>query len=189
MRSAGATSVMSLVALLAVQHLAMACTCLWGGPFAKIALGQELVVYGEVLGYYRHSMEVKVLEVLQGKEERSTIRIWGDNGALCRPYVHGFPIGTRWLFAVSALPEAMMNDQSPSFLGRFFTNPSRRDYVISFCGDFWVAVRGERAVGRITTPQHSRILEWVPLREIISWVRLNGQGVTLAPTPAPVSER
>ena len=67
MRSAGAISVMSLVALLAVQHLAMACTCLWGGPFAKIALGQELVVSGEVLGYYRHSMEVKVLEVLKGK--------------------------------------------------------------------------------------------------------------------------
>lgn len=64
MRSAGVISVMSLVALLAVQHLAMACTCLWGGPFAKIALGQELVVYGEVLDYYRHSMEVKVLEVL-----------------------------------------------------------------------------------------------------------------------------
>jgi len=82
-----------------------------------------------------------------------------------------------------------MNDQSPWFLGRFITNPSKRDYVISICGDLWVAVRGERAVGRITTPQHSRILEWVPLREIISWVRLNGQGVTLAPTPAPVSDR
>jgi len=197
MRSAGAISVMSLVALLAVQHLAMACTCLWGGPFAKISLGQELVVYGEMLGYYRHSMEVKVLEVLKGKEEEgSTIRIWGDNGALCRPYVNGFPIGTRWIFAVSTLPETMMNDQSPSSLGRLFSNwgrlfsnPSRPDYVLSVCGDFSVAVRGERAVGRITTPQHSQILEWVPLREIISWVRLNGQGVPLSPTPAPVTDR
>ena len=189
MRSAGVIFVMALVALLTAQNLAMACTCLWGGPFTKIALGQELVVYGEVLDYYTHSMEVKVLEVLKGKEERSAIRIWGDNGALCRPYVHSFPIGTRWIFAVSRLPETMMNDRSPSFWGTFFSNPSKRDYVISICGDFWVAILGERAVGRITTPQHSRILEWVPLREIISWVRLNGQGVPLSPTPAPASDR
>jgi len=64
MRSAGVILVMALVALLTAQNLAMACTCSWRGPFAKVALGQELVVYGEVLDYYKHSMEVKVLEVL-----------------------------------------------------------------------------------------------------------------------------
>ena len=70
MRMAGVILVMALVALLTAQNLATACTCLWGGPFAKVALGQELVVYGEVLDHYRQSMEVKVLEVLKGKEER-----------------------------------------------------------------------------------------------------------------------
>jgi len=189
MRLAGTMSVVVLLAVLAVPHLAMACTCLWGGPFAKVALGQELVLYGEVLDYYRHGMEVKVIEILKGKEERSTIRIWGDNGALCRPYVNSFPIGTRWIFAISALPEAMMDDQSPSFWGRFFPKSSKRDYVISVCGDFWVAVRGERAVGRITTPQWSQPPEWVPLSEIISWVNSNGHGITLSPTPASLPDR
>jgi hypothetical protein len=180
---------MALVALLTAQNLAMACTCSWRGPFAKVALGQELVVYGEVLDYYKHSMEVKVLEVLRGKEDRGTIRIWGDNGALCRPYVESFPIGTRWLFAVSSLPKDMVDDQSPSLWSRLFSSPSKRDYVISICGDFWLAIRGERAVGRITSPEHSQILEWVPLREIILWVRSNGQGVTLSPTPATATHR
>lgn len=189
MRSAGAMSIVVLLTILAVPSPAMACTCHWGGPFAKVALGQELVVYGEVLDYYRHSMEVKVLEVLKGKEDRGTIRIWGDNGALCRPYVTSFPIGTRWIFAVSSFPKDMGEDQPPSFWDRFLSRSSKRDYAISVCGDFWVAVRGERAVGRITTPQHSQILEWVPLGELISWVRLNGQGITLSPTPFPAIER
>jgi hypothetical protein len=189
MRLAGATSVVVLLAILAVPNLAVACTCSWRGPFAKVALGSELVVHGEVVDYYRHSMEVKVLEILKGEEGRNTIRIWGDNGALCRPYVTSFPIGSRWIFAVSPLPERMMDDQSLSFWDRFITKPPKRDYVISVCGDFWVEVRGERATGRITTSQHSPLLEWVPLGELLSWVRSNGQGVTLSPTPVPATER
>jgi hypothetical protein len=180
---------MVLSVILAIPSLAMACTCHWGGPFAKVALSQELVVYGEVLDYYKHSMEVKVLEVLKGKEVRGTIRIWGDTGALCRPYVDSFPIGTRWLFAVSSLPKDMLEDQSVSLWGWFFFRSPKNDYVISICGDFWVAVRGEWAVGRITAPQHSQTLEWVLLGDIISWVRLNGQGVALSPRPAPATDR
>ncbi len=189
MRSAGVISVMVLSAILAVPSLAMACTCHWGGPFAKVALGQDLVVYGEVLDYYKHSMEVKVLEVFKGKEGRGTIRIWGDNGALCRPYVRSFPIGPRWVFAISSFPKDMGEDQPLSFWDRFFSRSPKRDYAISICGDFWLAVQGERAVGRITAPQHSQILEWVPLGEIISWVRLNGQGVRLSPMPATATDR
>ena len=59
-RSAGTSSVMSLVALLAVQDLAVACPCLWDGPFAKVAVGQELVLQTEVQDHYKHSMDVKV---------------------------------------------------------------------------------------------------------------------------------
>ncbi len=74
MRLAGTMSVVVLLAVLAVPHLAMACTCLWGGPFAKVALGQELVLYGEVLDYYRHGMEVKVIEILKGREKKREAR-------------------------------------------------------------------------------------------------------------------
>ena len=83
---------MSLVALLAVQHLAMACTCLWGGPFAKIALGQELVVYGEVLGYYRHSMEVKVLEVLRERRREARYASGGTTVPFADHMCTAFPL-------------------------------------------------------------------------------------------------
>ncbi len=77
MRSAGAIPVIVLSAILAVPSLAMACTCHWGGPIAKVALGQKLIVYGEVLDYYKHSMEVKVLEVLKGKKRRGARYAFG----------------------------------------------------------------------------------------------------------------
>jgi hypothetical protein len=180
---------MVLLAVLAIPNLAMACSCVWAGPFAKVAPGRELVVYGEVLDYYGHSMEVKVLEVLKGKEERSTIRIWGDNGALCRPYVTSFPIGTRWLFAVSPLRETLADKQPASFWEGFFSRAGRKEYAISVCGDFWLAVRGEMAVGRITIEHHSQSQEWVPLKDIVVWIRSNGQAVKLSPTPLSPSDR
>lgn len=55
-----------LVAALAAPGLALACSCVWGGPFVKVALRTDLIVLAEVRSYHRHSMEVAVLEVLKG---------------------------------------------------------------------------------------------------------------------------
>jgi hypothetical protein len=103
-----------LIAALAAPGLALACSCMWGGPLTKVALRTDLIVLAEVRSYHRHSMDVAVIEVLKGADERAAIRIWGDTGALCRPYVTGFPRGTRWIFALQRLRE-----------------PGARDYVIS----------------------------------------------------------
>ena len=91
-----------LVALL--PGAALACSCAWGGPFTRVALGTDLIALAEVRSYYRHSMDVTIVEVLRGIETRQAIRIWGDDGALCRPYVTAFPHGTRWIFALKRLP-------------------------------------------------------------------------------------
>jgi hypothetical protein len=137
---------------------ALACSCVWAGPFTAVAPGQPLVVLGEVLSYRRNSMAVKVREVVQGAESRDTIRIWGDDGAQCRPYVTGFPRGTTWLFAVRPLPD----------------QPG--DYVISVCGAFWLEVRGDQAVGRITARQHDAPLESAPLSEVPARQRHRARG-------------
>lgn len=171
-----------LLANLSLPSLASACSCTWGGPFSRVALGKELIVLGEVLDHYKNSMEVKVIEVIKGTEERRTFRIWGDNGALCRPYVSSFPIGTRWLLAIFALPEKT-GEQPAAYREGFSSRPGKREYAISVCGDFWLEVRGERAVGRVTVDHHSNVLEWVRLSDILAWLRSSGKAFKLSPTP------
>ena len=77
-----------------------------------------------------------------------------------------FPRGTRWILALKRLRE-----------------PAAQDYTISICGDFWLEVRGDLAVGRIRVPHHGRSLEAVPLADMLAWVRSGGAG-QFAPTPA-----
>jgi hypothetical protein len=146
-----------LIVLLDAPVVALACSCTWGGPFTNVALRSDLIVLAEVRSYHRHSMDVTIVEVLKGSETRRTIRVWGDNGALCRPYVTAFPRGSRWIFALRALRE-----------------PDARDYVISICGDFWLEARGDQAVGRITVAEHGRTLETIPLSEMLAWIRSGG---------------
>ncbi|HET7854679.1 MAG TPA: hypothetical protein VFM04_09515 [Candidatus Methylomirabilis sp.] len=156
-----------LLAILGLPKSAFACSCMWAGPFSKVAPGKELIVLGEVMDHYKNSMDVKVIEVLKGTEERKSIRIWGDNGALCRPYVSHFPVGTTWLLAVFPMPEKTLGG---------------REYAISVCGEFWLEVRGDRAVGRITVKDYSNFLEWVPLNDMLAWLRASGQAPQLSPT-------
>jgi hypothetical protein len=157
-------AVLSLLLAVLAPGVALACTCAWVGPFTKMALNADLVVLGEVRGHERHGMDVTVLEVLKGRSDARVIRVWGDTGALCRPYVRVFPVGTRWILAV---------------------NRSRATgeggYAISFCGEHWLQVRGDQAVGRITVPRYGEAMEVAPLADILGWVRSGG----IAP-PAPV---
>ena len=80
------------------------------------------------------AMDVAVLEQLKGPALPREIRIWGDNGALCRPYVSQFPLGSEWILAV--YPQRREIEGSP-------------DYVIPGCGAYWLRVEGERVRGQI----------------------------------------
>ena len=154
---------LTLLITLLAPGVALACTCVWGGPFTKVALGTELIVLVEVQSYYRHAMDVQVIEVLKGAKTPPAMRIWGDTGALCRPYVTAFPRGTRWIFALK---------------------PSTEGYAISVCGDYWLRVDGDQVVGRITLAEHGRNVESAPLADVLAWIR-SGGATPIAPKPAP----
>lgn len=188
MKVRGAAFLVVLLVNLILPTWARACSCVWGGPFSKVALTKELIVLGVIVDHYKNSMEVRIIEVLKGTEMHKTIRVRGDDGALCRPYVSRFPPGTRWLLALFSSPEKT-SEEPPGLWERFFSRSRNREYGISICGDFWLEVRGKRAIGRITIPDYSRSLEWVPLEDVIAWLRSNGQGVTLSPRPASASDR
>ena len=125
-----------------------------------VALGTDLVVLVEVRSHDRHRMDVTVVEVLRGAERRSVVTVLGGDGATCRPPVTGFPPGTRWVLAL--------------------TRAGAREYALSYCGEFWLEVRADRAVGRITASEYGHTLQSAPLADVLTWVRSGGRA-RLAP--------
>lgn len=49
------------------------------------------------------SMTVEVIKKYKGVESKKLIKIWGDNGILCRPYIANFEVGTYYLIAPSQI--------------------------------------------------------------------------------------
>jgi len=127
-----------------ILHLspAEACRCnTEGAAFVHLARNATLVVQGTVeTQAERGAIQVRISRVLKGSLDRpgEPIKIWGDDGHLCRPYVSTFPRGTEWVFVLA----------NRSF-GGFPQRPGPRDYWISICGAHWVRVEGNRVSGRI----------------------------------------
>jgi len=120
-----------------------ACSCAWAGPLLKVAPAAEVVLRAKVLSHHGRSrgvelaMDVEVQEVFKGAAKASRLRIWGDNGAQCRPYVSAFPVQTEWIFAISKLTGEKVRDG---------------DYFISVCGDYWARVGNDHVSGRLSSP-------------------------------------
>jgi hypothetical protein len=137
-----------------------ACTCMWRGPLLTVAPTADVVVRARVLrhdvaaGAINLVVEADVLEVLKGSERRSRIRIWGDNGVQCRPYVRMFAADTEWVFA----------------LGRITAGEGEGDFAISVCGEHWARVDGDEAVGRLLSPAPPGV-KGVPERMTLSELR------------------
>jgi hypothetical protein len=105
-RAIGLLAMTALLSMAPAQP-ANACTCVWGGAFLTVAPKAEIIVRVRIRDYHGQSrgpappaMDVAVLEQLKGPEVAREIRIWGDSGVLCRPYVSQFPRGTDWLLAI-----------------------------------------------------------------------------------------
>ena len=89
--------------------------------------------FGEERGI-QLAMDVEVLEVLSGKTEQSQLRVWGDNGMLCRPSIAKFPVGTEWILGLNG------PGSKPGFTP---------DYAISACGQYWLQIKDGKVIGNI----------------------------------------
>ncbi|MCA9520180.1 MAG: hypothetical protein KC609_04385 [Myxococcales bacterium] len=117
----------------AISAAALACKCDTSRTFLSVARYGELVIVGRVERYQQNKaqriplyMDVRVERVLKGAHSGRQIRIFGDNGMLCRPYVRRFGIGTRWVFVLRK-------------------GHREAGYMISICGEHWLAVKGRWA--------------------------------------------
>ena len=82
----------------------------------------RVLKYGPKLSFAKNfyeSMTIEVIHVIKGKYSDKTLKILGDPGHLCRPYVtsEGFPIGEHFLFA---LPASEKNPQALSVCGEYY---------------------------------------------------------------------
>ena len=83
------------------------CTCAGYQPLLLSQYPGGIVFQGVVQRYITArgirnpvAMDVEICRVLRGRYEAKTIRIVGDFGASCVPYVSRFPIATEWVFSV-----------------------------------------------------------------------------------------
>ncbi|MBX7143692.1 MAG: hypothetical protein K1X79_04510 [Oligoflexia bacterium] len=107
---------------------ALACDGVWGGggDFSLFTKETDLVAlvkvdkFSNIATYSDRpsivlSMDVSVLEIYRGHNSSKTIRIWGDSGSLCRPYIAGsFELGKVYIVGLSQAPESK-NDYAMSY--------------------------------------------------------------------------
>jgi hypothetical protein len=135
------------------SRVALACSCGWAGGFLKVAGNTQLIVTAKVLSYDKNSMHLQVLRTLKGSAA-SSIRVFGDNGAQCRPYVTTFPIGTTWVFAVSGQRAPEAGEAAPH-------------YQISICGRYYLGLDGETVSGAIQPSAQYDDNQKLPLADLI----------------------
>jgi len=136
---------------------ASACSCNWNGPFRKVAPQSEVVIRGTVTGYHGEqrgvplAMDVEVLEIIKGNTNQRRVRIWGDNGWLCRPSVTHFPVGTEWILALNG--PGSKPGATPGY------------YAMSICGQFWLKVIDGRVIGNFDNAQDWQASQELSLEE------------------------
>lgn len=111
--------ILLFILLTSIKSFACSCECEGDCSFSQISKGSELVALIKVIEYsdfleneiYDYegkmplSMTVEIIDKYLGSEKRKRIKIWGDNGMLCRPYIENFEIGKYYLVAPSRLSE------------------------------------------------------------------------------------
>jgi len=135
--------------------LACKCVCEDDCSFKITAQKNELVVFVNVVSHENYlnydipgykgkmpnAMVVEVIKKYKGNELRKRIKIWGDDGAKCRPYISRFKVGEYYLMAPSLM---RLSDGSES--------DDTLDYYLFICNmDYLkVDIHNKKALGEYT---------------------------------------
>ena len=123
------------------------CGCLWEGSFSEVASTTDLVVLAEVQAIKGNAVDLVLEQVLQGEFWLDTLRVWMQTRDYCRPPADNFPVGSRWIMALSQIQEVPEGGFDPSTPNQSFGRPY--DYTLSSCGGYWLRVNGSTATGNL----------------------------------------
>ena len=142
-----------------VTMKAYACDCESQGNFYKVSPNSDLVALVKINKYLTFkdiydsptpmSMEVEILEVFKGAEKRTKIKVWGDVGHLCRPYLNQLSVDSLYVIA--------FHKGENGYFGH--KEETENDYSISNCGEYWLKSnsKSETLVGSESTIEISRL--------------------------------
>ena len=142
------TLLLILFGLLNAAYLPISpnCSCDWEGPFLEMSQESDLVVRVKVLEHQKmmeiyedsipNAMIVEILEVFKGEEKSKQVKVWGDNGFLCRPYLNMFPIGSEWIVNLHKGEQII-------------DGAEKEDFSISICGETVLPVKDGQIEGVI----------------------------------------
>lgn len=123
------------------------CGCLWEGSFSEVAPSADLVVLGEVQSIKGNAVDLAPERLLKGEFWLDTLRVWMQTRDYCRPPADDFPVGSRWIMALSEITEVPEGGFDPSTPNQSYGRPY--DFVLSSCGGYWLRVNGGTAVGNL----------------------------------------
>ena len=123
------------------------CGCLWEGSFSEVASTTDLVVLAEVQSIKGNAVDLVPEQVLQGDFWLDTLRVWMQTRDYCRPPADDFPVGSRWVMALTQIQEVPEGGFNPSTPNQSFGRPY--DFTLSSCGGYWLRVNGSAAIGNL----------------------------------------
>tara|TARA_R110000868_G_scaffold408288_1_gene690915 strand:- start:749 stop:1264 length:516 start_codon:yes stop_codon:yes gene_type:complete len=108
-----------ITVLISFNSFACDCECEGDCSFSGVASAMEFVAlvkvveYSDFLDYeidgydkkMPFSMTVEIVKKYKGIESRKQIKIWGDDGAQCRPYIADFEVGKYYLIVPTLIKE------------------------------------------------------------------------------------
>lgn len=130
----------------------VSCECLWQGSFADAYTSADVVVIGRVTSVKGNSADIHINRTVidSGKliqPYTQDIRMWGNNGKLCRPDIAGFKADSEWVLAlnfIDKVPEGGFNPSTPSLsYGR------QGDFYLSQCGANWLSLKDDFVSGNL----------------------------------------
>lgn len=138
-----------ILAMLLISFHSFACNCECEDDcsFSVISNQNEFVALVKVIEYsdlfnYENdgyvekkpfSMTVEIIKKYKGAESKKRIKVWGDNGFLCRPYISNFEIEKYYLIS----PTKIENDSEYG---------NRGDYSFFICWTDYLTVNYENGI-------------------------------------------
>jgi hypothetical protein len=138
---------------LLIWNAGLSCDCKYMGNFLKVSQYPELIVIVKVKQYEDYfeltgaapdtihqpmSATFEIIRVLKGKTDKKEIKVFGDDGALCRPYIDTFKKDGYYVVGLAKCTNVERENN---------IRETTEDYQIWTCGEYWIEYNpGDRTV-------------------------------------------